>query len=185
MPRIASHPSYPSVTEILGAAGLTRDYRGLDDRYSLLGQALHDMLAEHGNGYRGAWDVNPEVQPGWEAYLEWIEQASHVAAYSELQLVHEGYGVVGRLDRIGSVGSVERAVVDWTYSNSPDLKGKKLQCAAYRLMWNAAHPEAPIERCYTVALGKDGTPRCHDVTDDYSMQVFLAAVIVERAKREK
>jgi len=185
MPRIASHPSFPSVTEILGATGLTRDYRGLDDRYSLLGTALHEMIAAHGDGYRGEWDVHPEVKPGWEAYLEWVEQASHQALYSEYQLVDEGLGVVGRLDRFGSVGSVEHAIVDWTYSSSPDLKGKKYQVAGYALMWMRAHPEMPAQRWYVVALGKDGVPRCHDVTDDYAMQVFCGAVIVEKAKREK
>jgi hypothetical protein len=189
-PRIASHPSFPSVTEVLQSAGLVRDYRNLDDRYSLLGTALHETIAWHHAGTLDESSIHPEVKPGFEAYLEWCQMASHRPLYSELELAHP-HGFVGHIDRAGSVGSVEMALIDWTYSDSPDLRGKRWQLAGYRLLWdyqvenNVLTTYPPASRCYVVALQKDGTPRCHDVTDDFAMTVFNAALIVETAKRSK
>jgi hypothetical protein len=170
------------VTEILAAVGLTRSYRNTDPRYAQLGTALHQTIAWHHAGTLDESTIHPEVKPGYEAYLDWCQMASHVPRCSELELVHP-HGFVGHIDRVGSVGSVETALIDWAYSNNADVKGKTLQCAGYRLLWDHAHPERPIERCYVVQLGKDGVPQSHDVTDDYAMQVFTAALIVERAKR--
>jgi hypothetical protein len=186
MPRIASHPTFPSVTEVLAAAGLVRDYRNLDDRYSLLGQALHETIAWHHWGTLDEASIHPEVKPGFEGYLEWIEHAAHFPLFSELELVHEGYGFVGHVDRVGSIGSEERTLIDWTYSDSPDWRGKRWQVGGgYSVLWNTAHPEQPITRKFVVAFTKQGRYKQVEVSAPYNEQVFLAALIVERAKREK
>jgi hypothetical protein len=179
------------VTEILAAVGLTRDYRHTDERYSQIGRAAHQAVAWHAEGVLDEATIHPDVRPGLDAYLEFVEQAHHIPLVlsesprmlaSELEMVHPGLGCVAHLDRVGSLGEVETALIDWKYSDSPDLKGARYQLAGYRLIWDYLYPEQPIQACVVVQLKKDGTPRVHHLTDDYAMQVFTAALIVERAK---
>lgn len=186
MPRIASHPSFVSVTECLAAVGLTRDYRGVDPKYAQLGRAVHETLAWHAEGLLDETSLHPDVRVRFDSYLDFLAETDHKPFASEVELVHPGWGVVGHADRVGSVGSVETALLDWKVTDSVDIKGATLQVAGgYRALWDYCHPERPIERCYVVAFQKDGAYRLHDVTDTgHAVQVFCSAVIVYR-EREK
>lgn len=178
MPRLAAHPTLPSVTEIIAGVGLAWDYKGIDEKYSLLGKAAHETVHLRALGELDLASVHPDVAPALRGYEQWALDVGHVPLASEQELVHTGYGYVGHLDRVGSVHAYTRALVDWKYTDSPDLKAARIQLAGYRIAWDFVHPEAPIERCFVVQLRKDGRAVPHDLTDDYARQVFLAALIV-------
>lgn len=184
MPRIASRPELPSVTEVLADVGLTRAYPpDMDPKYSQLGHAVHETLAWHAEGLLDDASMHPDVRVRFDAYLDFLAKEQHVPFVSEVELIHDGWGVVGHADRVGSVGDVETALIDWKCSDSVDLKGATLQVGAYRALWNACHPERPVERGYVVALQRDSTYRLIDVTDTgYAESVFLAALIIFKAR---
>ena len=184
MPRIKEFPDLPSVTEILAAVGLTRSYEGVAPHYAQLGTALHLAIHLHTRGELEVASLHPEVRPGFDAFLEFEARERLVVIHSELALVHP-QGFVGHLDLVASVGDVERAIIDIKYSDAPDIKGATYQLAGYGLLHDHAYPETPAEERYVLPLSKKGKrAELVRVTDAYSKQIFLAALIVERAKRE-
>jgi hypothetical protein len=185
MPRSASHPTFVSVTECLAAVGLTREYRGVDPKYALLGQALHETLHWHALGILDESSIHEEVRPGFTAYLDFLAQTDHVVIASEVELVDEHYGIVGHADRVGSIDSEPCALIDFKYSDNPDLKGARYQIAAYTWLWNRSHPEQPVTRGYVIQLTKAGRYKPIEVTDAYAGQVFVAALTVFRARESE
>lgn len=171
----------PRVTEILRAVGLAESYgflsvaKGLEVRSR--GQAVHLAIDYHARGILDEATIHPIVAPYFAGYLRFLEEYEHEADESEIALEHP-FGFQGHIDRVGSVRNDGPVLIDWKSSRAPDLNGAKYQCAAYRMLWDHAHPETRIERCLVVALPGDGTYRVHDVTSDYAIQVFTAAVIV-------
>jgi hypothetical protein len=176
----------PRVSEILKAVGLADDFANIrDPRYAQRGQAVHRWLQWHGEGgdlICNREQIHPDLRPGVDAYLEFCERYRHRAVYSERMLVHDKLGFIGHLDREGFCAD-EPVVIDWKFTDSPDLRGGRYQLAAYALLVDAqqGQPQAPL-RCLLVALGKNGRPTVHDLTDEYARTVFAAAVVVYRAR---
>jgi hypothetical protein len=184
-PRVASHPTFPSVTEILESCGLSNGYAFLGERretYLAMGKARHLAIQYHAEGTLDYASLHPDIKAQFDSYLALVETRRWVAIASEVELVHP-YGFVGRLDAVGLMDD-EVSIVDWKGGNA-DLKAAKLQLAGYGLLWNYNHPEQPAVKRYAVPLVKNGVAKPVDVTDAYSEQIFLAAVIVHRAKEEK
>jgi len=176
----------PSVTEVIRACGLSREYPDTPDmqRRRDLGTALHLAIAYHHAGTLDEATVHPLIRPGFDAYLKFLAEFGHVPLYSELELEHP-YGFVGHLDRVGDMLHDAVELVDWKRTTNVDLVTGRLQMAGYRLLWEHNHPDRLVKRCLIVALSPGGgVYRAHDVTDDYSMSVFLAAVVVYHARKE-
>jgi hypothetical protein len=180
----------PSVTEVLASAGLCEDYRFLGDKrefYQERGQALHACIQWFEEGTLDEATVHPEIAPGLAAYRRFVEETGYMVMASEVELFHRDYGFCGHIDSVGALGIEYKTVlVDFKYSDSPDVKGARYQLAGgYRLLWEHNHPDKKVDNCLVVALRKDGTYKAHEVMDDYASQVFLAALIVhqERAKK--
>lgn len=183
MPRIAAYPDFPSATEVLSAVGLAGNFTNVDEVYRRRGKALHLAIEYHHGGVLDVESLHPQIRPGIDGYRVFLEREQHVAEYSELELVHKLYGVVGHVDRVGSIRGEGRAIFDWKYTKSPDLKAGRYQVAGYRLLYNFNFPDAPAERGYVVQLHPEtGECRVHDVTDDYAVEVFKAALMVWRAR---
>lgn len=187
----------PRVTEILTRVGLALDYEKLLPAEKLLmlrqrGTALHQAIQYLDRGTLDLATVHPAILPGLEAYQAWAHDVHHEAWESELEVVHPEWHFVGHPDRIGTVHG-EPAVIDWKYSESPDLRGGRYQLAGYKLLANALLDEDTgmprwhnlIHECYLVQLSPTGKGyRMHRLTDANADQVFLAAVILHRALRE-
>lgn len=195
MPRIPTHPDFPSVTEILADVGLAGDYRHVDPevrvRAMARGKGLHRAIELHHADRLDLDSLHPELRPAFDGYLEFIDAHVHKPIDSELALVHP-HGYVGHLDRTGAVDGA-LSLLDFKLTDSPDLAAARLQLAGYRLLWDAQLPEGQvyppredeIERCYVLQLPKGGGFRLHDVTDAYAMTEFNAALIVYRAKQRR
>lgn len=183
MPRVASHPLLPSVTEIIAGVGLSRSYAGVDPKYAQRGRALHEVIAMALDGLEVP-DLPPELQGGYAAFLEFQAATGFVVEATEETLVHEPYGFVGTLDARGLVNGV-RAICDWKFTESVDAGGARIQLAGYGILDAHRWPEAPAERRYVVQLSKGGHHKLLDVTDEYSTQVFLASLIVFKAKEKR
>ena len=187
--------SAPRVTEILRAVGLSLDYARLipADKLLLLrqrGTALHRAIELLDRGTLDLPTVHEAILPGLEAYQAWAKDVGHEPLASEVALTHSAWGFTGHPDRVGLVNG-EPAVVDWKYTDSPDLRGGKYQLAAYKMLvndWEGAGPPWPgvrIHETYLVALSpKTGTYKMHRLTDPNADQVFQAAVILYHALQE-
>ncbi len=183
MPRVASHPTLPSVTELLAGVGLTRSYDGIDPKYAHRGQMLHEAIAMHLDGLEVPM-LAPEIAGGFDAFLEFLDNTGFMVGMTEETLIHEPYGYVGTLDARGLLDNV-RCIVDWKFTSNVDAAGARLQLAGYGLLAAHCFPTVTYERRYVVQLEKTGHHKVLDMTDEHSTQVFLAALIVFKAKAKR
>ena len=117
--------------------------------------------------------------------VERLADTQHEVYASELELTHPEWGFQGHPDRVGLVAG-KLAVVDWKYTDGPDLKGGRYQLAAYKLLVEASPRGWKIDEVYLVQLSPTGKGyRMHRLTDVNAEQVAQAAVIVWRAREER
>lgn len=177
----------PRVTAILQSAGLLACYPNTPDmaRARAKGTALHLALKYHADGVLEERSLHEALRAPFAAYQRFLLDHGHIPEASELELIHERYGFQGHVDRIGTVDEFTTCLVDFKVSDSPDVRGATLQVSGgYRALWDHHHPERPVERCYVLALRKDGTYRLLDVTDSgHAVQVFMAALIVHNERK--
>lgn len=178
------------VTEILRAVGLCEDYRFVHPadlaRARARGAALHKAIELATLGTLDPDSLHPEIAPGFAAYQRFVAATAHVVEAAEVELTHP-WGIVGHPDDVGTLGERGPVVIDYKLTRTPDLVGTKYQLAAYRLLWDHAHPERPIQGCFMLQLPRDadGDYRLVDLTDDYAVNVFTAAFVVWKAQQER
>ncbi len=185
--------SPPRVTEILMRVGLALDYQRLvpADKLTMLrqrGTALHRAIHLWDEHRLDIASVHEAILPGLTAYQAWAQDVKHEPWASELELIHETWGFMGHPDRIGLVNG-EPAVIDWKYTDSPDVRGGRYQLAGYKMLVNASgRPGLPLDRIhetYLVQLSPTGKGyHMHRMTDATAEQVFQAAVIVYTALQQ-
>jgi hypothetical protein len=189
----------PSVTEILADVGLSADYRAIlgskQQYYSERGRALHlaiqyyhEGLLKPEEGVLNETTLHPLVKPGFLAYKRFLEETGHLARHTELEMIHEEYKFCGHLDREGEL-TARSCLIDFKYSDSPDLEAARYQLAGYDILYRHRFPRGPVpERRYVLALSPSGRGSgymLHDVTDDLAIQTFVAALMVYQAKRRR
>lgn len=178
----------PSVTEVLRAAGLTRDFKGVPahllEHAQLRGQALHQAIQWHHEGTLDQATLHPEIEPGFRAYQRFLVEMHHKPIASEIELVHPTWNFIGHLDRVGWLGP-SRVIIDFKYTETPDLVGAAYQIAAYRMLWAACRPQEPISAGYVLQLTLAGRYQPHLLEEAQAEQVFLAALVVFRARQRR
>lgn len=79
----------------------------------------------------------------FDAYLSWERMTRLTIVAQEMQLVSEVYKFGGTPDAIGLIDD-QLCLVDWKTSNGV-FSDYLIQMAAYRYLWEEAHPEQPIK----------------------------------------
>lgn len=183
---------HPSVTDVLGALGLTPDFSKADpvavEHAAIRGTALHKTIEYHHADDLDPVTIHPEVRPGFDAYLRFVKDTGHEPIASELELIHPQWHFLGHPDRIGWHQRQDRACYDWKYVASIDVDAARIQLAGYRLIWNALHPLEPVRRLFVLHLLRESSSyRLHEVTDgsNQAEQVFLGALLVWREKHRR
>ena len=183
---------YPSVTEVLAATGLGPAFDGAPtatlEYARMRGKAVHQAIQWSAEGVLDESSLHPEIEPGFRAYQRFRKEADYEPLLSEVEVVDPTWKYVGHIDQIGwwnpGSGPPRRALIDWKYTDALALLPASYQIAGYARAWAAAHPEAPVAQTLVVQLKRDGTYRIHQVDAKQHDQVFLAALIVFRARME-
>jgi hypothetical protein len=187
----------PSVTEILQGVGLTRDYSflpaGRRDQLSQTGKWLGQAIQWYHEGTLDTNSLSSAIRPGFDAYLEFLEDEGWEWLGSEVELFHP-WGFCGHLDLFGIAPDVGVEVLDIKFTDAPDMRGASLQLAGYGILYdhNAPsmrsgrhYPLAPHVRRRILQLTRDGHYKTHDVTDAHWTSVFSAAVVVYKEAHRK
>lgn len=188
----------PRVTQVLAEMGLGPNYAGIAPevlhRASQRGIALHKTIALHHKGTLDVERLHPEIRPGYDAYLRFLQDTGHVPWASEFEVVHPEWDYVGHPDRLGHHGEsrLGAAIYDWKYVASLDVEAVTYQVAAYRAAVNAKGVQDGVYdggavRGYAVHLKRDGTYRLISLTEglDEAERIFYAALIVWRARQRR
>lgn len=181
--------SYPRVTTILEAAGLSADYSGISpDTLRVAGErgtGLH--LAAEGDHYGFGVKLAPEWAPRFDAYLKFRAEIPHEPVLSEFEVVSAHWRYQGHPDRLAWLDT-DRTLFDWKFVDTLDPEPVGRQLAAYRLAWHEMHPGKPIHRVIAVQFRSDGTYRVREFAAadlGVAEQEFQAACIVWHARHKK
>jgi hypothetical protein len=83
-----------------------------------------------------------KAQNAFSMYQQWAAQSSLRIVAQEMPLVSDAYGFGGTPDAIGEIDG-QLCLVDWKTSNGV-YSDYLLQIAAYRVLWEEAHPDQPL-----------------------------------------
>jgi hypothetical protein len=181
---------WPSVTRILNGVGLGPDLDGAPpaaiEVARLRGAAVHRAIEDDCLCILEEHRLDAEVLAYLDAYRRFCKETRHEPIRTEFPVEHPAWRYRGRPDRIGyltTAGGIRRAVLDWKCVASVDIVYVGRQLAGYRLAWDAMFPTERIDLALCVQLRPDGTYRLHDVSGREHQDVFLAALLVYRARR--
>lgn len=177
---------YPSVTTIIESVLPFWDGSNHDEAYAaaMLGTEVHGMCAELTLNRRFASkriiSFDPRLRGYGYSWLKFMEATRAKVISQERALFSHKYRVAGRPDAIMIIND-RRTVVDYTIGST--RKAKRLQTAAYAMMWKEEFKdrhkfyriEVPLK-----ANGKLPTLRTHD--NDNDKYAFLSAVNFHRWK---
>lgn len=110
-----------------------------------VGSLIHSMVEAdiHGNPLPDIPDEFRErCESGFRAWTSWREGRAMTIIATEEPIVSEKYRFGGTLDAVGRDKN-GLCILDWKSSNGV-YADYALQLAAYRLLWEEAHPDQPI-----------------------------------------
>ena len=178
-------PDWPRVSTILKDMGLVKPMpEGLPalEWGRARGSAVHAAIALYEAGSLDPASLHPDVVGCFEGYLRFKLEQEFLPLAVELPVQHDSLRYRGTLDAHGTVKGGGTVLVDFKCSKQPDLTACAYQLAAYGLTFKA--PDAPEEQ-WCVSLRSDGTYRLWDVWSMKAEEVFMAAVTVWWAQRER
>lgn len=173
----------PSVTECLEQVGLgytlyvPKDRR---DYYLKRGRALHAAIELDAKGELDEESVHPDIRGRLAAYRKFVKHTAHEVLHSELELIHDRWGFVGHIDRIGLHRGKRLSLIDWKSSVDPDAVAYQL--AGYSVLWKYKFPDKKIDDYIALQLKEDGDFIAHAIDPSPYVQTFLASVVVVRAR---
>jgi hypothetical protein len=180
----------PSVTTIIRAVGLTRDYdflpAGRRLQLSTTGRWLGQAIQWHHEGKLDPTSISTAIEPGYTAYLEFLAAERWRWLAAEVELFHP-WGFCGHLDLVGEAPGVGLEVLDIKYTDAPDTRGAAIQLAGYGLLWDqhaSRHGLQHHVRRRILQLTRTGEYKLHDVTDPHWTTVFSAALVIYKETRK-
>ncbi len=124
----------PSVTEIIGGLGLSRDWSFLKDRefYLQRGTAVHACIKLHLEGAEIDWDFDgaEHVHPRFDRFLQIAKDANLAPMLSEVPLFSETFGYAGTPDYFGPYARHPHAILD--FKGDAHEPSHDLQIGGYR-----------------------------------------------------
>lgn len=174
--------TYPRVTEILRATGLSPDFSRIDpvtlETARQRGTALHALLEAEHYGFLDDADVTPELAPRLDAYRKFVAESGHEAIATEFEVRHKAWRFVGHPDRLGWVNQ-HRCIIDF---KSGVTEGAEYQIALYVLAYNDEHPTERVSMGAILELRDNATYRFTEVDLLAATTVATAALVVYHAR---
>lgn len=159
--RLPGGERVPSVTEILGAVGVSVDFEALGERSPRtadailakrqLGHALHADAHAFDDDDLVLESVDERVRPYLDAWITFRANMQLTPEARERRVYHDELHFAGTLDGIFRLPSGRRVLVD-IKTGDPDDSGCQFQTAAYQAAYLVEHPHEPIHERWGVQL---------------------------------
>lgn len=194
---MAAPPDLPRVTHVLAAAGLAPDYSAIPaavlEKARWQGSRLHEVIEGHIYGYLDESEIEAKIRPFFDGYLEFQADTRFKPIVAEVEVIHPTWQYIGHSDAVGWIEETVRVIPDWKSVVSLDVDYVAYQLAAYKMAWEAMHPDQPIHRLLGVQfrpwkgkkyrlheVGANGSPSVAEAT-----QVFQAAMVLHHARARR
>ena len=164
---------YPSVTQIIKAAGLVDDAWFTNESRDR-GRYVHSIIEWDQAGELDEESVDVFLTGYLDAWKRFVADTGFVSELSEYRMVSEMYRVAGTADQIGILNG-KKAIIDVkSGAVSPCVS---LQLAGYELLWNSS-----VKR-FALQLKDDGKYSLKEYTDRGDRSVFIAAAALYHWKQ--
>lgn len=162
---------YPSVTQVLGAAGVYGDsMRFYDERSRIRGKNVHRIIELHLKGILDKKTVDKRLKGYYDAFQKFEAENEVVANEVEKVVCNSGLMVAGTVDFIGKLNG-EPVIID--FKTGVPVPATALQLAGYKVLiggWTERFRRAALY------LKNDGNYRLNYYTNDADdKEVFLSA----------
>lgn len=169
-----------SVTEILSSSGIA-DYRWSNEEAMTRGRYVHTATEMIDRGTLDWGILDDTLRPYCEAYQRFIEDKRPEILLSEEPMYHAQHLYGGTLDRIIVMDGMT-ALVD--LKTGVPNRATAIQVAAYRELVRV-NRDTVLTKCFSLHLRDDGAYRLSIIDNlRQNFQIFLAALTVERFKKE-
>lgn len=177
----------PSVTGIMKAGGLTKDYSDVDPKVlanaAARGTAVHKAIEQLHEGTLDWAVLHDEIIPRVLAYEKFRTDARWQHLHSEQMFYSKRWMYAGTMDAIGTTyGTSNLVLLDYKTSYESDLPAWKIQIQAYKQLWDEHHEEK-IEHCAILWLKPDGNYEYFNADDEGSWLMFLYALKIAEWKK--
>jgi len=173
----------------LGMEG--KNYRDERDKAADAGTLAHEMIEILVAGgdpstVEGSEEQMPKAVQALDAFRLWLETTKIEIIEQEMVLVSEQHRFGGTPDAVGQTPSGEYVLLDWKTSNRI-YQDYLLQIAAYRLLWQEAHPDKPLAHCHLLRIGKEYADFHHHSWPSEAIDVALEQFLLflEAYERDK
>jgi hypothetical protein len=147
----------PSVTKILSATGVSRDYSGISPIYAKRGIAIHKAVELVDKGTLDESSLIREITPQVRGYKRFVADTGYQPLHCELRLIHRALWYAGGIDKVGRIDG-KLGIIDIKATESVDNESLKAQLIGYKILWEKNYPEQPIDFLYGLKLRRDGRP---------------------------
>ncbi len=159
---------YPSVTQIIAAAGLYGDTSRWTDYSRDRGTYVHQIIEYHLAGELDEATIDPALLPYFAAWLRFEAEAGFVSEGCEKRLVSERHRFAGTIDHIGHLNG-HYVIID-VKSGAP-VPATGVQLAGYEILLGVPGP-----RRYGLHLKDDGKYSLVEYRGREDRAVFIAAL---------
>ena len=174
---------YDSVTKILQALGLSRDYSGISSFYAERGRAVHKAVEFVDKGTLDEGTVSDLVRPYLSAYRKFLVESGYRAHAWEVALHHPVLRYAGTIDKVGFLKD-RLGILDIKTSSSLDPSVED-QLSAYGLLWTEHHSDLPVRWRYALQLTDDGKYNLCTKYSEAPMEDWLSIMTVFRKKQKR
>lgn len=160
---------YPSVTQIIAAAGLyglAAEYFNEESRD--LGSFVHTIIEWHLSKELDESTIDGVLMPYFEAWKRFEKESTYVSDSCETRLANETYRFAGTIDHIGHLNG-HFCIID-VKSGAP-TPATGIQLAGYEILLSARGA-----RRFALHLKDDGNYKLIEYKDRNDRQVFLSAL---------
>lgn len=177
----------PSVTQVIQRAGMSTDYRDVPPQHLInaarIGRAVHAEAARLTEaGSRLFWrsaalaydHEHPRVEAAVRGWASWMHAMNPEILATERKMVSAALWLAGTLDLACVIQGV-RWLIDYKCTSARDPVSWGLQTGGYKILWDEAHPQQPIERRGALHIRGD-QPMLVPLDDDTDTGRFWGAL---------
>jgi hypothetical protein len=173
---------FSSVTQILRATGIAPAIPYASDLDRWFGSALHKAVELYVKKDLGWQDIDPRLEPGLNAFMEFEKLTGFQVTKSELRLYSNIGNVAGTVDLTGVFPDGKIAVID--LKSGMVNRETAIQTAGYAWLlspWETVHNRPNYKR-FGLSLF-NWKPRLKEFTDGSDYHVWMSAVSVFNWKK--
>lgn len=161
---------YPSVTQVIAAAGLYGDTSHFTDYSRDRGSYVHRAIELHLSDELDTDSLDPVIQPYLAAWLRFVSEAGYVSECCEKVMASEIYHFAGTVDHIGHLNG-HHCLLDVKTGAPASAHG--IQTAAYAILL-----KNPGVKRFSLYLTDEGKYKLIENKDRQDEQIFKSALAI-------